>query len=242
MTKMYDNVKTWNPMVGCRHNCVYCYGRRIAKRQKHRCDLCYSFLPHMHPERLAKKFKAGDTIFVCSMSDISFATYDEMGKIMDVIWNYPKTTFMIQSKRQEYFLYGRIHPYPDNCILGTTIETNRNTSKISKAPLPFIRKSWMTAPLMHPRKYVTIEPIMEFDLDVMVEWVQEINPEFVYVGYNNLDSKNFHLPEPSLNETLRLIAELEKITEVRLKTIRKAWFEIDYENLLKSRGFKTSLK
>jgi hypothetical protein len=97
----------------------------------------------------------------------------------------------------------------------------------------------MTAPLMHPRKYVTIEPIMEFDLDAMVEWIKEINPEFVYVGYNNLDSKNFHLPEPPLEKTMKLIAELEKITEVRLKTIRKAWFDIEYENLLKSRGMKS---
>ena len=226
MTRMYDNVKTWNPFVGCLHSCSYCYGRRISKRQKHRCAKCYSFEPHLHPERLTRNFKEGETFFVSSMGDISFATPDEMEQIMDVIWNYPKTTFMIQSKRQDAFLYGRLHPYPNNCIFGTTIETNRDTSKISKAPLPFLRKAWMASPLVHPRKHVTIEPIMKFDLDVMVGWIREINPEFVYVGYNNLDSKNFHLPEPSLKETLRLIEELEKITEVRRKSIRKAWWEL----------------
>jgi len=163
------------------------------------------------------------------MGDISFATPDEMAQIMDVIHNHPKTTFMIQSKRQEAYLYGRIHPYPDNCIFGTTLETNYNTSRFSKAPLPILRELWMALSHAHSRKYVTIEPIMEFDLDVMVSWIQEINPEFVYVGYNNLDSKNLHLPEPSLEKTLKLIEELEQFTEVRLKTLRKAWWQSEAE-------------
>jgi len=165
------------------------------------------------------------------MGDISFATPDEMAQIMDVVRNYPKTTFMFQSKDPRCFLNWKWWwtKVPNNCILGATIETNRDTDAYGKAPPTYIRKVLTTSQNMHPRKYVTIEPIMEFDLDVMVSWIQEINPEFVYVGYNNLDSKNLHLPEPSLEKTLKLIEELEQFTEVRLKTLRKAWWQSEAE-------------
>jgi len=37
--------------------------------------------------------------------------------------------------------------------------------------------------------------------------------------------KSVRLPEPSLERTLLLMGELEKITEVRLKTVRRSWWE-----------------
>lgn len=228
--RMYEiegkRVPTWNPYVGCGHNCSYCYARDIAKRQKHRCWKCYKFIPHLHLDRVQKKFKQGETVFVCSMGDISFATMDTFTGILDVISNQPKTTFYIQSKDPIYFsdyLKRFGCSIGDNVVLGTTIETNRNTTKYSNAPIPTYRYEAMKA--INHRKYVTIEPIMNFDMDEMVQWIEEIKPEFVYIGYNSRDSANKHLPEPSLAKTEALIAALGKITEVRLKLIRKAWWE-----------------
>ena len=60
----------------------------------------------------------------------------------------------------------------------------------------------------------------------MTEWIRQIAPEFVYIGYDNhrrLEALEIH--EPTLEETEELIEKLSKFTEVRLKTIRKAWWE-----------------
>ena len=223
-SRMYEGVLTFNPFVGCGFSCSYCYGRRLSARQKHRCDKCYDFVPHAHPERLSQKFKPGDNVFVCSMGDISYAKTSYVDQILSVARAHPETTFMLQSKYPLCFIAWRMFiTIPDNCVLGTTIETNRSTKLISKAPETESRKTWLS--IIRTRKYVTIEPIMDFDHDVMVAWVKEIRPEFVYVGYNSLDSKNKHLPEPTIAKTYTLISALEAVTEVRLKDIRPAWDE-----------------
>ncbi|GAI06806.1 unnamed protein product [marine sediment metagenome] len=83
---------------------------------------------------------------------------------------------------------------------------------------------WRTHAMLqteHKRKAVTIEPILQFT-SILAVWIEQINPEFVYVGYDN---HNCRLPEPSLAETMKLIEQLEVFTEVRTKTIRKAWWE-----------------
>ena len=117
-------------------------------------------------------------------------------------------------------------------ILATTIETDKtefhnNPSiykayyEISKAPVPSERVIPMSL-LDHNRKAVTIEPILSFHHNNMMMNVEVIQPEIVYVGYDNHNCK---LPEPSLAKTKKLIADLETITEVRIKTLRKAWWE-----------------
>ena len=76
--------------------------------------------------------------------------------------------------------------------------------------------------LRHSRKIVTVEPILDFDVEIMEEWVSKIGPETCYVGY---DSKKNYLPEPELSKTKALIKKLKETTNVRTKTIRKAWWE-----------------
>lgn len=223
-SRMYEDVSTFNPFLGCGFSCSYCYGRRISARQKHRCDKCYDYIPHAHPERLSRKFKSGDSIFVCSMGDISYAKIGYVDQILSLVRAHPETTFMFQSKYPLCFMAWRMFmTIPDNCVLGTTIETNRSIKRFSNAPDTELRKTWLST--IRTRKYVTIEPIMDFDHDVMVAWVKEIRPEFVYVGYNSLDSKNQHLPEPTIAKTYTLISALEAVTAVRLKSIRPAWDE-----------------
>lgn len=216
MNKMYKNTVTWNPFKGCGFDCIYCDPsfKRQAKRQKNRCSKCYNYTPHYHPERL-KKIPKADLVFACANGDISFAKKDQMEDILKAMRYKPKQTFLLQTKNPECLDKFRI---PSNVIVGTTIETNRDTRKISKAPVPLTRYNDLC--VLSCRKAVTMEPIMNFDLDVMIDWLWAINPEIVWIGYNNYPN-SVHLEEPTLGKTLNLIDELNTFTDVRLKTIRE---------------------
>lgn len=213
---MYKDTKTWNPFVGCKFNCDYCKSsfKRQAKRQKHNCADCYAYRPHFHPERLNKIPKA-DLVFACGNGDISFTNDKERGLIFKAIREHPEKTFLVQTKNPFCF---RLWNIPPNAIIGTTIETNRDTSNISKAPEPCKRYYWMRA--LNCRKAVTIEPILDFDFGVMKRWIEDINPEIVWIGYAN-HTNGLGFDEPSLDETKELIKHLKTFTNVRLKTIRE---------------------
>ncbi|ADB57973.1 DUF5131 family protein [Archaeoglobus profundus] len=226
---MYEGVKTWNPFVGCRFGCVYCKPsfQRQAKRQKRRCELCYRYEPHFHPERLNKVPKA-KVVFACAYGDIAFAKVEWLEQILETIEKHDDKTFYLQTKDPRVFeALNDICGFPKNVLLGITLETNldefntpsrfKKYEEISKAPKPEDR--WITPNLID---YVTIEPILDFDLETFVYWIRCLSPKFVYIGYDNHNCK---LPEPRGEKTLSLIRELSKFTEVRLKTIRPAWYE-----------------
>ena len=199
------------------------------KRQLHNCKTCYDFTPHAHLERLTKsppKTKEGEFIFFPSSGDVAFCNFTEMIKAIEFMRKWNDRTFLMQTKNSGSFL---ACSYPENCVLGITMETDQFEfkspskyklySEISKAVLPFWRYKGMLA-VEHKRKFVTIEPILQHTSD-FADLIEEINPEFVYVGYDN---HNCRLPEPSLAETLDFIEELQEFTEVRIKTLREAWW------------------
>ncbi|GAI32510.1 unnamed protein product, partial [marine sediment metagenome] len=130
---------------------------------------------------------------------------------------YYENKYLFQSKNPHRFtkFYGQ---FPQNVILGTTIETNRHklAEKYSEAPPTYERYVSISeickedgCPVM-----VSIEPIMDFDLKEFLEWFYDIEPEFVSIG---ADSKGHHLPEPSSIKVKQLIKALKEITEVKIK-------------------------
>ena len=80
---------------------------------------------------------------------------------------------------------------------------------MGRTPLPEDRSHFMS--LYNFRKFVTIEPIMQFDLDKFIEMIISIKPEQVFIG---ADSGHNDLPEPTKDEVLQLIYELGKFTKV----------------------------
>lgn len=227
-TNMYSlSVKQWNPWAGCEHECIYCgssFQAQLKRWAKGHCKLCYEYTPHPHEERLNQKLpRTGymQFIFAVADGDVAFCPTQYLKRITHRIESEPNKWFLIQSKNPVTF--NRVK-FPRNVILGTTIETNRDDlyEGISKAPLPSQRfKDFLE--VNHPLKMITHEPVMDFDVDIMIEWDEAINPCMVWLGY---DSKRNYLPEPELEKVKILQWELAKTGfTVILKTIRKAWWE-----------------
>lgn len=196
-SNMYSDTTTWNPFKGCLFDCSYCKPsfQAQAKRQKWRCTKCYNFIPHEHPERLNKFPSKGNIIFVAGNGDISFSNKKFTNKIIESVKNYKKDKiFYFQSKRPEYF---ESFEFPEKVTLVTTLETNRdeNYENISKAPKPSNRYEQFLD-LNYQNKVVTIEPIMDFDVDEFTKWIININPNYVWIGFNSRP-KQIQLPEPS---------------------------------------------
>jgi len=231
-TRMFQFVKyTCNPIVGCYHECIYCWARRQAKRLKNFCKECYKFIPHTHIERIYKDFKmrtfkrtpAYSIVFLCDMSDMfgSWVSINVIMEILDFIKHNPQTTFFLETKNPPRML-DFIEEIPENTIISTTIETNQYPIEgISKAPS--LKERAMAFRLIdHPHKHVSIEPIIDFDMDTLIEWIKAIQPERVSMGYDNYGILKKHgIPEPSKEKYLKLKAELSKFTRVEDKTFGK---------------------
>jgi hypothetical protein len=106
-------------------------------------------------------------------------------------------------------------------VLLTTLETNRDAgySEFSNAPSPSERYRQFLD-LDYPRKVVTVEPIMDFDLETFTEWIFKLEPEYVWLGYNSRP-RQVQLPEPSTGKFRELVRILELAgIPVRLKEVR----------------------
>ncbi len=207
--------------------CVYCWARRLAET-KLRNTRRYKngFKPRLNPEEFKKTFNPGEFVFVVDMGDLFCETVPDswIRKVIEHISKFPKTHFLFLTKNPVRYR-DFIGEFPPNAILGATIETNRDDlylkHKISQAPPPSERYRAMRD-LNWPKKFISIEPILDFDLEGFTQWITEIKPMIVYVGYDNYNNK---LPGPPLSKTTQLIDKLLNHTLVIKKTIRRAHYE-----------------
>ena len=203
---MYDFVThTWNTVKGaCPHDCTYCYMKRYGKLKPVRFD----------KKELKTDLGKNNFIFVGSSCDM-FATgipYDWIIKTLEHLKKFDNT-YLFQSKSPGDFDAIPIHG-PDKYILCTTIETNRVYPEVMKySPEPFERAlKFGLIPLED--KYVTVEPIMDFDSESFFSMLSYIRPIQVNIG---ADSGSNNLPEPSSAKIRHLIYLLKEITTVKLK-------------------------
>jgi len=198
---------TWNPIKGrCPHRCSYCYMRKYWDRLGN---------PYLDTKCFKDNLGEGNTIFVGSSIDMwaKKIPLDWIAKVLDYIEKYPKNMYLFQSKNPLQ-MANFVLLFPSNSILGTTIETNRDYN-ISFAPSVKERVLWLKLLSKTFKTMVSIEPILDFDLDILVSWIKSIQPDFVSIG---ADSKGHGLPEPPRQKILKLIDELKKFTEVKVKS------------------------
>ena len=200
---MYGFVNyTWNVIKGiCPHQCSYCYMKGLVKSEL-----------HLDEKELKTDLGEGNFIFIGSSTDM-FADKipkEWILKVLEHCKKYPKNKYLFQSKNPKRF-EEFLDLFPKNTILGTTIETNRkgfnyNAPEVSERQYHIQQDKF---PIM-----ITIEPIMDFDLEIFLAWLKDIKPKWINIG---ADSKRHNLPEPSWEKVERLIFELKKFTEVKVK-------------------------
>ena len=106
-TRMYDDVKTWNPCIGCRFACRYCkpsfqlqqkrYSIMQAAQGRPRCQACEEFTPHEHGIHgfPSKKYPL---VWPCAHGDLSFASSDTIRKVIEETDKHPDRQYYWQSK------------------------------------------------------------------------------------------------------------------------------------------------
>ena len=226
--KMFNLVtETWNPVTGCLYECKYCWARALANtklKNSHRYS--NGFKPMLNDLEFRKKFKKGDFVFVSDMGDLfgSFVPAEWIRKVLDHVRQFPDALFLFLTKNPSRYL-DFVLEMPENAILGVSIETNNDqrlkSQKISGAP-PVTERYAAMKKLDWDKKFVSIEPILDFDLEILSGWIENIYPFLIYIGYDNY---NHNLAEPLMSKTQSLIDRISNDALVIKKTIRPAWFE-----------------
>jgi len=203
---MYEWVShTYNTIKGaCPHDCSYCYMKRWGKLNPVRFD----------EKELQTDLGEENFIFVGSSCDM-FAKdipYEWIIKTMEYLKKFDNA-YLFQSKNPKYFDAIPIHG-PDKYVLCTTIETNRVYPEVMRdCPEP-VERAWEFAKIPIDEKYITIEPIMDFDLYSLASMIRWCYPTQVNIG---ADSGKNNLPEPSSEKIGALIKIIEEFTVVKQK-------------------------
>jgi len=199
---------TWNTVKGkCPHDCSYCYMQRFGERPPARFDR----------SELRTNLGNGNFIFVGSGNDMFAA--DIPGEWINETLNHCagfNNKYLFQTKNPARFLDFIQSPLIlQKAQLCTTIETNRWYPEIMKhSPTPHERVAAMELASKSVQTLVTIEPILDFDLDELVGLIRQCNPIQVNIG---ADSGNNKLPEPDKQKVTALIHELKQFTVIDQK-------------------------
>ncbi|EMB37586.1 DUF5131 family protein [Treponema denticola] len=205
---MYEFIThTWNTIKGkCPHGCSYCYMKRWGKQ------------PPLHFDEKELKTDLGKNnfIFVGSSCDM-FAKnipFDWVYETLEHCKKHTENEYLLQTKNTDNLalamFFQMLNEYFSLC---TTLETNRTYRAIMNNSPSIIDRVLNFAKIPAERKYITIEPIMDFDLPEFITMIKHCNPRQVNIGADSNPERN-RLPEPPKGKILELIAELETFTKV----------------------------
>jgi|SRR5665647_1040425 len=203
---MYDFVThTWNTVKGeCYHDCSYCYMKRWGKLKPVRFD----------EKEIKTDLGSENFIFVGSSCDLFAENIPEdwIAKTLNYC-NKFDNRYLFQTKNPKRVMDFKL----PKSVICTTIESDIHYPEImANSPKPYERMKYME--MLSDcgfETFVTIEPIMDFNLGSMIELIGRINPKQVNIG---ADSGKHGLPEPSKERVLQLIEELQKFTTIHNKS------------------------
>ncbi len=189
----------------CLHKCRYCY----VQTNPHGVSPKYKGEPRLIESELKVNYGTNKIIFIEHMNDLFERHIDDSlkMKILEHCRKYPDNTYVLQTKNpEEAFRFMGFLPY--KFMMGTTIESDKYYPVISKAPSPYSRYINIRNFKEGGHKiFLTIEPIMDFDLEIFSSWIIDTKPDFINIG---ADSKGCNLPEPSKKKLLEFIEILQK--------------------------------
>jgi len=156
---------TWNPVVGCKNHCKYCYARAMNER--------FGFIanwdnPEWKEKGFNKKFpQKSQKIFIGSMSEIRFWKRDWLSKVFKKIKGYPLHIFQFLTKYP--YIYHRLE-FPAKSWLGFTVTINKDLAN-GILHIKKLRDFSLNGKYLY---FVSIEPILEkinpLDL-IFIDWV-----------------------------------------------------------------------
>ena len=199
----------------CSHKCEYCYVKGPSMKRNPGIAERYSGKIRLIEKEFDVNYGDGKTVFMEHMNDLFAKNVpaEFICRILEHCKRFPKNTYVFQTKNPARYNEFIDICIPEGSILGTTIETNRDMSNVSKAPPA--KERYEAMKMLNFRKFVTCEPTLEFDVEEFARWIGEIKPEFFNIG---ADSKGHNLIEPTYTKILAFTEELEKYgIEVREK-------------------------
>lgn len=193
----------------CPHKCSYCYVQAMERRFK---TGMYAGPIRVEEKEFSVDYGSGKAIFIEHMNDLfaDAVPADFVMSILEHCREYPDSnTYVFQTKNPDRYLRF-LHDLPLHIMLGTTIESNRDYDSMTPAPAQRLRYLGLKAirssfPCV--ATFVNIEPIMDFNLATLLEWLTDLRPSFISIG---ADSKKSKLPEPSPEKVRALISGIMK--------------------------------
>ena len=180
----------------CPHQCIYCYVTRMPwQHDKYKGPL------RIIAKDLNIDYGEGRRIFVEHCNDLFAAEVPDamIRQVLEHCGKYAKNTYLFHTKNPARYA-DYLAAMPPDYILGATAETNRPTTGISLAPAPLDRLVAMGE--LTAKKLITVEPVLEFDVDPFVAALVAAKPDHVIVG---ADSKYRGLQEPGKVELVALM-------------------------------------
>jgi len=207
--RMFNSVGwTWNPIAGCTHGCKYCWAKSLAERWGR------SFAPQIRETYFNDKMPEDEKwIFVGSMGDIFCdGVPDEwIEKLFTFIQDYEgNNRFLLQTKNpRRLWKYLKQHNnLSGKIIAGTTIETTSHIN-CSRAP-PTKQRALSLASISefrHHDTFLSLEPLADFDLGLMKNWITAIQPYVIEIGLENYTHYLTPPPDQKITELLHWLEE-----------------------------------